>query len=180
MKYIVIILFSVCIFISCKDRSEMLAYKPNSLQNEEQADQIANDVVVIFADSSITKAILKSKQARIFNKIHTTFLDSMVNVVFLSRFTQKRMSILTSDSARIDDLSKDMIAMGNVVVISDSNNVRLETEVLNWDNSKQKIFSKEFVKINTKNELITGYGFESNPDLSNYKIFKVSGIQRAR
>lgn len=165
-------------FISCNKRSEFVAKKIDSLSGVEQPNQIANNIEVIFADSNYTKAILRAKRARIFNKINTTFLDSSVNVDFLSKYSKKRMSYLTSDSARIDDITKDMIAMGQVLVISDSSGMKLETEILEWSNSRQKIYSNEFVKITTKNEYITGYGFESNPDLSNYKIFKVSGIQR--
>lgn len=175
-KVLVIILFLIT--MSCSKRSEFVSKKIDSLSGVEQANQIANDIEVIFADSNFTKAVLKAKQARIFNKINTTYLDSSVNVDFLSKYTKQRISYLNSDSARIDDITKDMIAMGNVVVISDSSGVKLETEILQWSNSRQKVYSNEYVKITTKNELITGYGFESNPDLSNYKILKVSGIQR--
>ena len=41
---------------------------------------------------------------------------------------------------------------------------------------KRKLFSNQYVKINSPVEIIEGYGFESNQDLSNYKIFKVSGV----
>lgn len=177
---IVRLLILIVLIYGCEKRSDYISKKIDSLAGVEQPNQIATNVEVIFADSNYTKAILKSKQARIFNKINTTYLDSSVNVEFLSKFTQKRMSILTSDSARIDDLTKDMTALGNVLVISDSSGLRLETQILQWSNSRQKIYSNEFVKITTRNELITGYGFESNPDLSNYKILKVSGIQRTR
>lgn len=176
IRYLFVIL--IFILISCNKRNEFVAKKIDSLAGIEQPNQVAVDIEVIFADSNYTKAILKSKRARIFNSINTTYLDSSVNVDFLSKYSKKRMSNLISDSARIDDISRDMIAMGNVIVVSDSSGVKLETEILEWSNKRQKVYSNEFVKITTKNELITGYGFESNPDLSNYKILKVSGIQR--
>jgi len=179
IKQSIILLLLLTLF-ACNKKSDFVNKKLDSLAGSEQPNQIAHNIEVIFSVLNYTKAILKSKRARIFNKINTTFLDSSVNVEFLSKFTQKRMSILTSDSARIDDLTKDMTALGNVLVISDSSGVKLETQILQWSNSRQKIYSNEYVKITTKNELITGYGFESNPDLSNYKILKVSGIQRTR
>ncbi len=178
IKYTFLLFF--LILLGCSKRSELIIKKLDSLSGIEQPNQIANNIEVVFVDSNFTKAILKSKQARIYNKTNTTYLDSSVSVEFLSKISQKRMSILTSDSAKIDDITKDMTAMGNVIVNSDSSGIRLETNILQWNNSRQKIYSNEFVRITTKNEFISGYGFESNPDLSNYKILKVSGIQTKR
>jgi hypothetical protein len=47
-----------------------------------------------------------------------------------------------------------------------------------WDNGSQKLYSTEFVTITSPNEKIQGYGFESDQNLTNYKIFKVSGVKK--
>ena len=88
------------------------------------------------------------------------------------------MSHLVADSAKIDDKTRDMFAFGNVVVVSDSTGSRLETQVLEWNNRTQRLYSNEFVRINTPNETIEGYGFESDPSLKNYRISRVSGVKR--
>ncbi len=175
-----LILITIVFLFSCEARKEAVRKKVDSLSQSQKPDQLSKNVTVIFADSNFTKAVLTAKQARVFKAKNVTYLDSSVNVEFMSKYTNKRMSILTSDSAQIDDLTKDMIAMGNVIVISDSTGLKLETSVLEWSNIRQKIYSNQFVRITTANELILGYGFESNPNLSNYKIMKVSGIQRIR
>lgn len=179
-KNILIYIILVFILNSCEFRKEATMRKIDSLSKLERPDQVANDVEVIFNDSSFTKAILKAKRARVYFKSNLTFLDSAVDVEFMSKNSNKRMSYLTCDSARIDDNTKDMIAMGNVIVISDSSNIKLVTTILEWSNIRQKIYSNEYVEITTASEFIRGYGFESNPDLSNYRIFKVSGISRIK
>lgn len=141
-----------------------------------EPDQSGTDIQVLFNDSGYTKALLKAKKARVYQDNQETFLDDDLNVDFYSKETGARVSNLTADSARIDDVTKNMLARGGVVVISDSTGNKLETEVLEWNNSTQKIYSNEFVKITTKNEIITGYGFESDQNLDNYKINRVSGI----
>ena len=85
---------------------------------------------------------------------------------------------MSCDSAEIDDRTKNMLAKGNVLVWSDSSRTKLETSVLHWDNKTQLFYSTEFVTIDSPEEKIQGYGFESDQNLKYYRIFKVSGEQK--
>jgi len=70
-----------------------------------------------------------------------------------------------------------MTATGNVIVISDSMQTTLNTEELKWNQSTRKIYSDAPVIITSPSEIIFGIGLESNEYLSQYKIFKVTGIK---
>lgn len=61
----------------------------------------------------------------------------------------------------------------SVVVINEKND-KLETEVLNWDQKKDLIFTDRFVKITSADQIIQGFGFESDSHLNHQKIKKVS------
>lgn len=167
-------ILSFILFISCggaeNSNSRKVDYNPDVMP-----DQTGKDVKVVFADSSVTKAILYAGIAEIYNKRKETLLDSNVKVEFYKNGIHA--STLTSNKARIDDRTKNMLASGNVVVVSHEAPRTLITEVLEWDELKQRIYSTEFVKITTENEIIKGYGFESDPNLTDYKLHKVSGIQ---
>ncbi|MDG5800941.1 LPS export ABC transporter periplasmic protein LptC [Marinilabiliaceae bacterium ANBcel2] len=52
----------------------------------------------------------------------------------------------------------------------------INTELLFWDSKNQTIYSDKFIKITTDTEIITGYGFESDERIENYKINNISGI----
>ncbi len=178
--YILLICVSLVILISC-DEGKVVPKMKNDIHNlETQPDQISYETEVFFADSSFTKAILKAKRARVYQARFETILDGGVYVQFFQRQSSKKVSYLTSDSARIDERTKNMLAGGNVIVISDSTNTKLETSLLEWDNTTQKLYSTEYVKVTSPSETIQGYGFESDQSLSNYKIFKVSGTQRGK
>lgn len=173
------ILFSIVfLLISCS--SEEVYRQKVDIEQEIVPDQVAYEVDVAFVDSSFTKAVLKAGRARIFEDRKETLLDSSVRVDFYEKGSYEIASTLTSDSASIDDRTKNMLARGNVVVVSEDSKRRLTTEILEWDNYRQKLFSTEFVTITTEQEIIKGYGFESDPNLTNYKINKVSGIQTRR
>jgi LPS export ABC transporter protein LptC len=177
MSFIIITLITI-ILLSCKENK--VVPKTNNFSEElgVAPDVVSNDIEVIFVDSSYTKAILKAKRARIFNERMETLLDSGLRVDFFNKQSGAKVSTLTADSAKIDDKTKNMIAKSNVVVISDSSHTRLETKILQWDNTTQKLYSTEFVKITSPKETIRGYGFESDVYLNHYKIFRVSGEQK--
>jgi LPS export ABC transporter protein LptC len=61
----------------------------------------------------------------------------------------------------------------SVVVINEGKD-KLETEVLYWDQPKNLIYSDRFVKITSKDQIVMGTGFESDPKLTKRKIKKVS------
>ena len=67
-----------------------------------------------------------------------------------------------------------MEAKGNVVLINELGE-QLNTEHLIWDEKTGKIYSEEFVKITTADEIILGEGFESNQSFTKFKIKKIKG-----
>ena len=67
-----------------------------------------------------------------------------------------------------------MIVKNNVVIRNINGDI-LETDLLNWDENKQEIYTDDFVKITTKSEVIYGQGFVSNQNFSKYTIKNIKG-----
>ena len=82
---------------------------------------------------------------------------------------------LNAGTAIIDDKNDLMLAENNVIIKNTRGDI-LETEKLNWDQNKKEIFTNEFVKITTKNEVIYGIGLESNQNFSKYSIRNIKGV----
>jgi len=62
----------------------------------------------------------------------------------------------------------------DVEIINNNGNV-VNTELLYWDTREKRIYNDEFVKITTNDDVITGYGFETDEQISVYSIKKASG-----
>lgn len=60
------------------------------------------------------------------------------------------------------------------VIVQNEDNDRLETEVLNWNQTKDLIYTDRFVKITSKDLVQQGFGFESDSHLRYRKMNKVS------
>jgi LPS export ABC transporter protein LptC len=85
----------------------------------------------------------------------------------------ERDAVLTSETGKIDEETQATVAEGNVVVISEDGR-KLESEVLHWDPKRQLIYTgvETFVKISEGDRILTGYGLETDPDLTDLVILK--------
>lgn len=68
----------------------------------------------------------------------------------------------------------DLWELKDSVVVINENGDKLETEVLNWNQESDLIYTDRFVKITNEDQVIQGFGFESDSHLRNRKIKKVS------
>ena len=144
----------------------------NLKSTEIPAQESWNDEIV-FSDSGITRAVLKSDHILYYTDKAEYLLKNNVKVDFYNKIGSHN-SVLTSDSSIIDDRTKNMTAYGHVKVVSDSGTV-LMTEEMHWTNETRRISGDKFVTITSKTESIQGYGFESDQNLKDYTIKKVSG-----
>lgn len=173
-----------CIFLVCVAFAA-LSCTTEPVERSQQPDpyllaptHISYNITVNFYDSTRTKAVLKSGVARIFEDIQQTTLTDSVVVDFISKASGKRLARLTADSAVIDDRTKNMTAIGNVVVYSDSSRTTLTTQLLVWNSIRERLSSTVAVKIVSPRETIQGIGFESDQFLTDYRIYSVSGEHR--
>lgn len=168
--YLVVILLIV-LYSGCSDQ----AVKPKviSIKTRELPDQESFNTTVIFSDSGIVKAILRAGHIAVYSSRNETLLDGGISVDFYDR-EGNHTSVLTAKRGKVDDITQDLYAIGNVVARSDSG-VVLKTEELKWVNAKRKIVTDKYVEITSPTEEIRGYGLESDQSLKDYVIFRVSG-----
>ncbi len=150
----------------------------SDLQSTALPSQESWNSTITFSDSGIVKAILKAGHLASYETSKMTYLNQGVHVDFFDE-RGRHSSVLTSVAGTVDENTDNLVATGNVVITSDSG-VVVRTEKLTWDNARQLIVSEEFVRITTPKETLQGRGFESDQNLRNYKIFKVSGTAEAR
>ena len=91
-----------------------------------------------------------------------------------------KTSELSAREGEIDRQSRDMIARGNVV-IQTTEGTRMSTEELRFLNRTQKVRSDREVRVERAGNVLTGVGFESDPDLKHYQFRKrIVGTVRSK
>lgn len=81
---------------------------------------------------------------------------------------------IKADTAYFYDMKKLWELRGNVH-IQNTQGTKFDTQLLYWDQSREKIYSDRYIKIIKKDTIMTGYGFESNQQMTDYKVFNFSG-----
>ena len=81
----------------------------------------------------------------------------------------KRTSTLVADQGLVDQRTNNLEAVGRVRIVTEAG-VHMETDSLRWVNRTQKIVSDAFVKVTRNRDVVTGYGFESDPGLDHFHL----------
>ena len=166
-----LILIFICIFLAgCG--SDKIQPRYTDFLNDSIPSQESFNSTVTFSDSGKVKAVLLAGRIRVFAKQNITFVDSGAKVDFYSN--DMVVSTLTARKGKIYDITKDVEVYDSVKIVSTDGTV-LSTGKLYWINKTRRIKSDDFVYIKTGDQDIKGYGFESDPNLKNYVIYRVSG-----
>jgi LPS export ABC transporter protein LptC len=163
-----LLLFSI-FFVSCEDKLEP---PKTNYKSGEIPDQESWNSTVVFSDSGNVRAILYAHHISVYNDRAYTLIDSGATVDFYKR--GEKVSTLTGKRGKVLDATKDIEIYDSVIVINKEGNI-LKTDKLFWNNKLQRVSSDAFVKIKTPKENIEGIGFESDQNLKDYTIFKVTG-----
>ncbi len=176
MKYLFSIFF-LLLLINCTGQ-DVKPKVDSSFTVEELPAQESWNSTIFFTDSGKTRAILYSGHLQVFNKRKETILEDGVKVEFFNSLEQKTTT-LTSKRGRVDEKTNDLYAIDSVVAVNDSGIV-VRTDELKWRDKDRKIVTDKFVTIDSPDEHIEGYGFESDQHLRNYVIYNITYITSAK
>ncbi|HBH25311.1 MAG TPA: LPS export ABC transporter periplasmic protein LptC [Cytophagales bacterium] len=132
-----------------------------------------SDVRTFYSDSA--KVMLKMEAPLQYNYING---DKEFPEGLYMEFYDKLGAVTTTmrcDYCIYDGEEKVWKATGDVEIESFKENQKLNTEELNWDPAKEKVYTDKFVRIETDNEILMGEGLEAAQDFSTYSIKKVRG-----
>jgi lipopolysaccharide assembly outer membrane protein LptD (OstA) len=164
-----IVLFFI-LFMGCTETGEDMVRRDSSMFNE---NEIENPKIIISRENiRIVKATSKHLMK---NGNEDALLTGDVKANFYNDLGE-HVSILYSDSAKINQRTNDLWATGNVYVESDGG-FTLYTNTILWDNQYKVIESKDSVMFTTTlGDTMYGVGFESDMDLTKWKIYKPTGV----
>ena len=130
-------------------------------------DQVLSNATMVFTQNGKKTTVIKAKTIAKWTNKDLTQAESLMVDFFNEK--GEHTSQLVADSGWIKEKAQMLGVWGNVHVITDEE-VKLETQTLNWDPSKKKITTEDFVKITKDKDVMTGYGLESDQELKNVKI----------
>ena len=135
----------------------------------ELPDQEVSDFALTETEQGTPSWKLYARYAATYSARNLVVARS-IRVDFFDEKGQKS-SELTAREGEIQQQSRDMTARGNVV-LQTTEGTRMSTEELRFYNKQQKIVSPatQQVRVERGGDVLTGYGFESDPNLRHFEF----------
>ena len=161
------------IFTSCKKDPEKVK-KVSKLISSLGVEK-ATDVAISYTDSGILKAKIFSPLMERYPQKAEPYMEMKKGVKgYFYNPNSEVESSLTADYG-ISYENRKIIEVRNNVKVKNTRNEELETEKLTWDQRSERIYTDNFIKIKTPDEILYGTGFESNQNFTRYRIKNLNG-----
>lgn len=167
---VMLLLFTLSCSQETKDVVEV-AFDP-----EHTYTMKATEVSSLISDSGITRYRLNAKEWLVYSKAADPYwyFPEGVYVEKFDTLFQTEASI-KADTAYYFDKRGLWQLIGHVEIKS-LQGEHFETEELFWNQKEEKVYSDKYMRIEQEDKVITGIGFESNQNMTQYKIFNSQGI----
>lgn len=162
------------LFPACSGKDKKLAEA--IAENDTLPSMKSLGVTTLISDSGITRYKIVAEEWLIHDKKNPPYW-AFEKGVYLEKFdTLFRVDAsIKADTAYYHEKKKLWELRGHVQILSQRGD-RFQTNLLFWDEKKEKVYSDKFIQIEQEDKVIKGYGFESNQDLSEYEIKNTTGI----
>lgn len=169
LTVIVMLLFS-----SCSGRKKELGAAITERDSLPVMETLG--VTTLISDSGITRYRIETDEWLVFDK-KTPSYWAFEKGVYLENFDTlfQVTSSIRSDTAYYYDKRKLWKLIGHVF-IKNVKGEKFNTELLYWDQTKEKVYSDQFIRIEQPDRIITGYGFDSDQRMEDWTIYRISGI----
>ncbi len=162
------------IFPACSSNNKNLAEA--IAENDSVPSMKSLGVTTLISDSGITRYKIVAEEWIIHDKKKIPYW-AFEKGVYLEKFDTLFHidASIKADTAYYYEKKKLWELKGNVQILSQRGD-KFQTELLFWDEKKEKVYSDKYIQIEQEDKIIRGYGFESNQDLTEYEIKNSNGI----
>ena len=162
---VMLFFYSAC---SSKDSGAIdIAYNP-----ETTPSMVTDSVITLISDSGITRYKLIADIWEVYDKAEDPYWY-FPEGLYLERFDslfQIEAKILAATAWNYT-ARKVWRSKGNVDIRNMEGEMFLSEELF-WDQEKQTVYSDKYIQIKRGDTELKGYGFESNQEMTEYRIFR--------
>ncbi len=157
-------------FSSCKEGGESLIaleYDP-----EVVPSMITDKAVTHISDSGVTRYKIVTDVWMVFDKAKEPYWY-FPQGIYVERFTPSFQTevIIEADTA-FYYTEKDVWELKKNVHVENMEGEKFDSDELYWDQKEERVYSDTYIEIQQGDTRLKGYGFESDQQMVNYRIFK--------
>lgn len=137
---------------------------------------VTREVSTYISDSGVVRYKIIADEWKVFDRLDPsrwTFEEG----VYLEKYDNKLNieATILADTAYYFDKQELWELRGNVH-IENKDNEQFDTQLLYWNQKSKQVYSDQYIRIRQQKRVITGMGFTSNQDFTNYTIRQTQGI----
>jgi len=162
------------LFTSCSGRKKVFA---EAISERDSLPVLATyDVNTLISDSGVIRYRIIADEWLVFDKKNPSFW-AFEKGVYLEQFDLdfNIEADIKADTAYYYDKDRLWELRGGVA-IKNLKGERFDTELLFWNERTQRVYSDKYIRIEQPDRIVTGEGFESNQQMTDYIIYKPGGI----
>ena len=134
----------------------------------------------IFPDGLIAEELentpdFKVKMSMKCDSAHYDRNKRMLNLVGNVTIHDNTGGEITCDSAYYDE-EKALWSLNSMVTITNTSGSKIETNQMYWDRKANKYYSDSFIRMQSQEKVLEGYGYESDDRMSKYTVRKVQAM----
>lgn len=164
----------------------MVVLLPSCGKKENLAEAVGNGdsipdmrttgVTTYISDSGMIRYKIITAEWLVYSRIDTPYW-AFQKGIYLEKFDTLFHidASIKADTAFYYEPKKLWELRGNVHIRSQRGD-KFDTQLMYWDQGKERIYSDRYIRIEQPDKILTGYGFESNQQMTEYQIFNNTGI----
>lgn len=139
-------------------------------------DMLTEGVTTYISDSGMIRYKIITAEWEIYSQVDSPYW-AFEKGIYLEKFDTlfNLDASIKADTAYYYEQKKLWKLLSNVHIRSQRGD-QFDTEQMYWDQKEEKIYSDRFIRIEQPDKILTGYGFESNQQMTEYQIFNNTGI----
>ena len=137
---------------------------------------VTRDVSTYVSDSGVVRYKIITEEWKVFDRLDPSRW-TFEKGIYLEKFDNKLAieAVITADTAYYYD-KKELWELRGNVHIENEQDEQFDTQLLFWDQKAKRVYSDQYIRIRQQKRVITGTGFTSNQELTNYTIKQTQGI----
>lgn len=165
-----IVVVMLLFFVSCKDKkTNLLDFKYDP---ETTPTMITDSASTLISDSGITRYKLTSAVWRVFDKASEPYLHYPKGI-YLQRFDENfNIEATVKADTAWHYTAKKLWRLKGHVIVENILGERFLSDELFWDQLSARVYSDKYIEIKKGETELKGYGFESNQEMTEYRIFR--------
>lgn len=172
LDYIAATFVVAIFFIGCSNDEDVL---PDLSEKAPKPVEISINTTILYSDSAVLRLKIVTPELQRWTNLETPYVEFPKGLsLFFYDSLGNIESTITADYA-INYTEEKRVEVKHNVEVVNGNEETLNTEHLIWLQKEEKIYTEEFVKITTPDEIIYGDGLEANQQFTKYRIKNIKG-----